>query len=126
MRVRLSVMEGNRQSFWMEEIRALCDGGRSLDITVAKRNPTKKTEPIVTKKQPHNCDEELEEEEGEEGDLMLLTMELGISNFHVFLRHTQRWELGWVHQLSPAHNVLRLILSPINFCFVFFFIHLFV
>ena len=54
-------MEGNRQSFWMEEIRALCDGGRSLDITVAKRNPTKKTEPIVTKKQPHNCDEELEE-----------------------------------------------------------------
>ena len=76
MRVRLSVMEGNRQSFWMEEIRALCDGGRSLDITEAKKNPTKKTEPIVTKKQPHNCDEELEEEEGEEGDLMLLTMEL--------------------------------------------------
>ena len=34
---------------------------KSLDITAAKRNPTKKTEPIVTKKQPHNCDEELEE-----------------------------------------------------------------
>ena len=52
MRVRPSarVREGNYQSFWTEEIRALCDGGRSLDITVAKRNPTKKTEPIVTKK----------------------------------------------------------------------------
>ena len=59
----------------MEEIRALRDEGRSLDITAAKRNPTKKTEPIVTKKQPHNCEEELEEEEG---DLILLTMELGI------------------------------------------------
>lgn len=79
MRLRLSVREGNHQSFWMEAIRALCDGRRSLDITAAKRNPTKNTEPIVTKKQPNNCDEEPEEEV--EGDLMLLTMELGISNF---------------------------------------------
>lgn len=66
----------------MEETRALRDGGRSLDITAAKRNPTKKTEPIVTKKQPHNCEEDLEEEE-EEGDLILLTMELGICYFHM-------------------------------------------
>ena len=58
----------------MEEIRALRDGGRSLDITAAKRNPTKKNEPIVTKKQPHNCEEELEEEEEEEveGDLIFI------------------------------------------------------
>ena len=55
----------------MEEIRALRDGGRSLDITAAKRNPTKKNEPIVTKKQPHNCEEELEEEEVE-GDLIFI------------------------------------------------------
>lgn len=68
----------------MEEIRALRDGGRSLDITAAKRNPTKKTEPIVTKKQPHNCEEDLEEEEGGGGgDLILLTMELGICYFHM-------------------------------------------
>ena len=58
----------------MEEIRTLRDGGRSLDITAAKRNPTKKNEPIVTKKQPHNCEEELEEEEEEEveGDLIFI------------------------------------------------------
>jgi len=112
MRVRLSVMEGNHQSFWMEEIRALCDGGRSLDITAAKKNPTKKTEPIVTKKQPHNCDEELEEEEGEEGDLMLLTMKLGISNFHVFETHT---EMGV--GLGPSTES-----SPLLFCFVFIYL----
>ena len=60
----------------MKEIKALRDGGRSLDITAAKRNPTKKTEPIVTKKQPRNCEEELvgeEEEEVEvEGDLIFI------------------------------------------------------
>ncbi|KAK9999973.1 hypothetical protein SO802_019576 [Lithocarpus litseifolius] len=79
----------------MEEIRALRDGGRSLDITAAKRNPTKKTEPIVTKKQPHNCEEELEEEEEEEGDLILLTMELRICYFHML--HTDGSLVGSIN-----------------------------
>lgn len=55
----------------------LLDGGRSLEMTAAKRNPTKKMEPIATKKQPQkillleesSCKEE--EEEAEE-DLIAL------------------------------------------------------
>lgn len=61
----------------MADIRELLDGGRSLEMTAAKRNPTKKTEPIATKKQPQkilsleesSCKEE--EEEAEE-DLIAL------------------------------------------------------
>jgi hypothetical protein len=61
----------------MADIKALLDGGRSLEMTAVKRNPTKKTEPIATKKQPQkilsleesSCKEE--EEEAEE-DLIAL------------------------------------------------------
>ena len=95
---------------------------KSLDITAAKRNPTKKTEPIVTKKQPHNCDEELEERRRRRrgGSHVIDDGALESATF-ICLRHTQRWELGWVLQPSPAHYVLRLFQSPINFCFVLFF-----
>ena len=93
----------------MEEIRTLRDGGRSLDITAAKRNPTKKNEPIVTKKQPHNCEEELEEEEVE-GDLIFIDD----GAWNLLFSYLHRWEFGWVHQLSPAHYALKDLLGIWN------------
>ena len=81
----------------MEDNRALWDGGRSLDINAAKINPIKKTEPNITKKQPHkipsleetNC-EELEEEEEEEELIFWLELRLSLTGITYLLeRHTQ-------------------------------------
>ena len=63
----------------MKEIKALRDGGRSLDITTAKRNTKKK-------KEIHPIDD---------GAWNLIFS---------YVRHAQRWEFGWAHKLSPAHH----------------------
>ena len=42
------------QSFWTAAIIAMFEGGRSLDITAAKKNPTKKIEPIDINNHPQN------------------------------------------------------------------------
>lgn len=51
----------------MVEIRALLDGGRSLDTTAAKRKPTEKMEPIAMKRQPQK-NSSLDEASWEEVD----------------------------------------------------------